>query len=146
MDTIHKGDVFTASNGELITITATISSSNAFPNHADFPISAVDQHGNSYRYTKDGVCRYYPVYGEWHLNKTEGHYDLAHKESGPTDNQVLAERATSPDMWEPEASDLHNIWSNLEFLGIYEDNERHDPIVGLATELLKDRVIPTHEE
>jgi hypothetical protein len=48
--------------------------------------------------------------------------------------KALVEQATNPLWIEPEASVLHNVWSNLEFLGIFDedDHPRYEEIVEKA--------------
>lgn len=48
-------------------------------------------------------------------------------------NLQIAYMICNPDWIEPEASMLHNLWSNLEHLGLYQDNPRYDKIIELAT-------------
>jgi hypothetical protein len=44
----------------------------------------------------------------------------------------IADVILNPGWWEPECSVLHNLWSNLEFVGMSESNPRYDSIIELA--------------
>ncbi len=49
--------------------------------------------------------------------------------------ESLAKSAVNP-MWiEPTASELHNIWSNLEFIGVTDSHPNYEEIVARALEL-----------
>lgn len=48
-----------------------------------------------------------------------------------TDQQIV-DVIINPEWWEPEASVLHNLWSNLEFMGMYESDPRYKTIIQLG--------------
>jgi hypothetical protein len=53
-------------------------------------------------------------------------------------NDQLVDIILNPAWWEPEASVFHNLWSNLEFVGMDANDERYDVIIDLAESQYKE--------
>jgi hypothetical protein len=49
-------------------------------------------------------------------------------------NQEVADVILNPEWWEPTASVFHNLWSNLEFVGMDANDPRYDVIIDLAND------------
>lgn len=49
--------------------------------------------------------------------------------------ESLAKSAVTYDWIEPSGSELYNIWSNLEFLGVTDSHPLYDAVVKRALEL-----------